>query len=155
MRDTPNVDDANLALRLYDLRREAELRKARATVGRLVAGQPWEKVRPLFDHDHAENAHLRQVTSYWEIVASFVNRGIFHPDVYLDTCGEGVFTLWAFRPHLDRIRAMGRPRFLVETERLVKASPAASERLDAIDRSMAARAAAAKPRSKGKPKRKG
>ncbi len=145
MRDTPNFDDANLALRLYELRREGEMRKARAMVGNLVAGQPWEKVRPLFDYAHGENAHLRQVTSYWEIAASFVNRGIFHPDVYLDACGEGIFTFWCFRPHLEKIREGGRPRFLAETERVIQSSPAARERLEAIERGMAARSAAAKP----------
>jgi hypothetical protein len=147
MRDTPNFDDANLALRLYELRREPEMRKARAMIGRVVAGQPFAKVRRLFDYDHPENAHLRQVTSYWEMVASFVNRGILHPEIYMDTCGEGIFTFWCFRPHLEAIRALGRPRFLAQTERLVSSYEPARRRLEEIDKSMAARAAA-KPRKR-------
>jgi len=146
MRETPNFDDANLALRLYELRRETEMRKARAMIGRQVAGRPWSEVRKLFDFSHAENAHLRQATSYWEMVASFVNRGILHPEVYLDTCGEGIFTYWSFRPHLETIRANGRPRFLMQTERLIQGFLPAQQRLEEIQRAMGARAAA-KPAS--------
>jgi len=152
MRDLPNFDDANLALRLYELRRDPEMRKARAFVGSL-AGKPWEEVEPVLSHGHPENAHFRQATSYWEIVASFVNRGIFHPDTYLDACGEGLFTYWTFRPHVERIRATGRPRFLLQTERLVADHAAARERLDLIDRSMSVQAATAKDAAARKPAR--
>lgn len=141
MRDAPNFEDAHFALRLYELRREPEMRKARAFVGSL-AGKPWEEVEPVLRHGHPENAHFRQATSYWEMVAAFVNRGIFHPDVYLDACGEGIFTYWALRPHVERVRATGRPRFLRQTERLVAENPGAKERLDQIERSMAVQAAA-------------
>jgi hypothetical protein len=154
MRDAPNFEDANFALRLYELRREPEMRKARAFVGSL-AGKPWEEVEPVLAYDHPENAHFRQATSYWEMVAAFVNRGIFHPDLYLDACGEGLFTYWTFRPHVERIRAKGRPRFLLQTERLVADHAAARERLDLIDRSMAVQAAAEKegPGKAPRPKR--
>jgi hypothetical protein len=136
MRDTPNFDDANFALRLYELRREPEMRRARQMIGDLVAGAPWEKIEPICAYGHPENAHFRQATSYWEMVASFVNRGIFHPDVYLDTCGEGLFTFAAFKPHLEKVRALRGPRFLVQTERLVKENPAAQERLAYVERTL-------------------
>src|SRR5262245_13011973 len=137
MADTPNFDDANLALRLYEIRRETELRKARSMIGELIDGAPWEAVEKVATWGHPENAHFRQVTSYWEIVASFVNRGIFHPDVYLDTCGEGIFTYWSFKPFIERIRADGSPRFFVQTEQLIREHPACPERLAAIRSAMA------------------
>ena len=138
MRDTPNFDDANFALKLYDLRRETEMRKARAMIGDKIAGEPWEKVEKILDYEHPENAHLRQATSYWEMVASFVNRGIFHPDVYLDTCSEGLFTFAAFLPHLEKVRALRGPRFLMQTERVVNENPAAKERVEMISKMFAA-----------------
>jgi hypothetical protein len=154
VRDAPNFDDANLALKLYELRREPEMRKARSMIGEKVAGRPWEEVERLFSWEHPENAHLRQATSYWEIVAAFVNRGILHPDMYLDACGEGIFTYWCFRPHLERIRAFPpRARFLLQTERVVAENPAIRERLDLIERNMSAHAAAEKPAAKRKPAR--
>lgn len=137
MRDTPNFDDANFALRLYEIRRETELRKARAMVGDVLDGAPWETVQAVATWGHKENAHFRQVTSYWEIVASFVNRGIFHPDVYLDTCGEALYTYSVLKPFVTRLRETQGPRFLAQTERAVVENPALRERVEMIDKARA------------------
>ena len=133
MAETPNFDDANLALRLYEIRRETELRKARSMVGDVLDGAPWETIEKVATWGHPENAHFRQVTSYWDIVASFVNRGIFHPDVYLDTCGEAIYTFSVMKPHLTKLRALTSPRFLAQTERVVNENPAVRERVEQID----------------------
>jgi hypothetical protein len=150
MRDTPNFDDANFALRLYELRREPELRKARQMIGDLLEGASWEQVQEVRDYAHPENAHFRQATSYWEMCSSFVNRGIFHPDVFLDTCGEAIYTYAVLEPHVEAIRRSGGPRFLVQTEKAIRDNPAIAERLADVRRRLeAARAAeAAKPSSK-------
>ena len=138
MRDTPNFDDANFALRLYDLRREPEMRKARLMIGNLLDGATPEKVQEVLQWTHKENAHFRQATSYWEIASSFVNRGIFHPDVFLDTCGEGLYTYSVLKPHLAKIRETNGPRFLLQLERLVNENPACAERVAIIDKARAA-----------------
>ncbi len=155
MPDVPNMDDANLALRLYELRREPELRKARKMVGDLLDGASWETVQAVRQYGHKENAHFRQVTSYWEMVCAFVNRGIFHPDVFLDTCGESLYTFSALEPHIAKIRESGSPRFLVQTEKVIADHPAVKERMDAIRAARAqwaaqaaAAAAAKKPAKK-------
>jgi|GEM_PF-313726 len=154
MPDVPNMDDAKLALRLYELRREPELRKARKMVGDLLDGASWETVQAVRAYGHKENAHFRQVTSYWEMVCAFVNRGIFHPDVFLDTCGEALYTFSALEPHVAKIRESGSPRFLLQTEKVIEGNLAVKERMDTI-RAMraqwAAQAAAAKAaKSSGK-----
>jgi hypothetical protein len=153
----PSHDDATLALKLYDLRRERELRKARRMIGDLCMGT-WEDVQRVMDYDHKHNAHFRQATSYWEMCASFVNRGIFHPAIFVDTCGEGLFTYAGFLPFIARIREQS-PRFLMQTEKAVSENPLLKERVDVIEKMMAgwrieaeqARAAEqAKSRRKGK-----
>jgi len=123
----PGFRDAFLALQLYDLRREAELRKARDLVGELMA-HSFDDVRPLLDYAHPKNAHLRQVVGYWEMAASFVLRGILHPDVYLDTCDEGIFTYAVLEEHLHRIREI-RPGFFERTESMVRRYPRIKGRL--------------------------
>jgi hypothetical protein len=153
MRDTPNFDDAKFALKLYELRRESELRKARSMVGDVLDGATDEVVDAVRTWGNKHNAHFRQVTSYWEMVASFVNREIFHPDVYLDTCGEGLYTFSVLKPHLARIRASDGPRFMLQTERAVNENPQLKERVDLIDRMRAdwfAKEAAKKPAPKAK-----
>lgn len=139
----PNMDDANLALKLYDLRRERELRKARNLVGDVLDGADWETIHAVMQYEHKRNAHFRQATTYWEMCASFVNRGIFHPDIYLDCCGEGLYTFSVFKPWLAKIREVGSPRFLMQTERVVNEHPACRERVENIDKARAAWAALA------------
>lgn len=137
VRDTPNFDDANFALRLYELRREPELRKARVMVGDLLDGAPYETFVSVMDYGHPENAHFRQVTSFWGMCASFVNRGIFHPDIFLDTCGEALYMYSVFKPHLAKIRE-GNAMFMMQIERLINDHPAIRERVDVVDKSRAA-----------------
>ena len=98
--------DAEIAMRLYDLRRESEMRKAR----NFVNFEFWPRSFEEFDAvassmDSQQNAYLRQVQSYWEMAASLVLRGTFHPGVFLDWCGEAFFTYAKFKPLLKEIRA--------------------------------------------------
>lgn len=131
----PSHADATLALTLYDLRRERELRKARRMIGDLCMGT-FEDVQAVMDYGHKHNAHFRQATSYWEMCASFVNRGIFHPAIFLDTCGEGLFTYAGFQPFIARIREQN-PRFMMQTEKAVSENPLLKERVDLIEKMMA------------------
>ena len=123
----PGFRDAWIGLQLYDLRREAELRRARDLVGELMSAS-FEDIRPLLDYAHPKNAHFRQVVGYWELAASFVLRGMLHPDVYLDTCEEGVFTYAVLEEHLPRIRE-SRPGFFAKTETVIKEHPSVKGRL--------------------------
>jgi hypothetical protein len=145
----PTYDDARLALELYDLRRETELRKARTLIGEL-SGEPWEKVKPVLDWEHPENAHFRQVIGYWEMAASFVNRGVLHPDTFLDTCSEGIFTFATLLPHLAKLRESYSPRVLVQTETMIGRNPAMKERVELIQKSMAAYAERQKAEAEAK-----
>jgi hypothetical protein len=124
----PAFRDAFLALQLYDLRREGELRQARSLVGTHLLGRTWEEIRPLFSYSHERNAHFRQLVGYWEMAASFVARGILHPEVYLDTCDEGLYTYAVLEEYLAKCREIRR-MFLVKTEQVIQEHPAVKGRL--------------------------
>src|SRR5688572_3272295 len=85
--------DAELILRLYDLRREERMRTARAWfLGNFSAGsmpELMEKYAPGTDH----NAYFRMVATYWEMAASFVVRGILHEDLFFENNGE-MLAVW-------------------------------------------------------------
>lgn len=85
--------DAELILKLYDMRREERLRTARAWfVGNFSAASTAElieKYPPGTDH----NAYYRMVTTYWEMAASFVVRGILHEDLFFENSGE-MLAVW-------------------------------------------------------------
>lgn len=124
----PGFRDAHIALQLYEMRREEELRAARNMVGTHLFAKEWEDIRPVLAYDHPENAHLRQVVAYWEMAAAFVNRGMFHPDVYLDHCDEGLFAYAVLEEHLSRIREI-RPQFFTKTEAMIQEHPRVKGRL--------------------------
>ena len=82
--------DAELLLKLYDLRREDRMRSARAWfAGNFSAGsvaEAMEKYPPGSDH----NAYYRMVGTYWDMAASFVIRGILHDEMFFENNGEMV-----------------------------------------------------------------
>src|SRR5450759_2548984 len=84
----PTYEDAQLVLKLYELRREEKLRAARDWFGGKFFPQTAEDVIALTG---TENAYYRMVTTYWEMAASFVARGVLNADLFLDSGGEMIF----------------------------------------------------------------
>lgn len=92
-------EEVNLMLRLYDLRREARLREARAWfVEHFHAGSP-EEVMQRYPQGSQENNFIRMVISYWDMVASIVNRGLISDEIFFENNGE-IWIVW------DRMRAI-------------------------------------------------
>jgi hypothetical protein len=147
MRD-PNHDDVNLVLKLYDLRRESEMRKARNFIGNYEINTV-DDVKAISAWTHPENAHFRQVMSYWGMVADFVTRGLFHPEMFAAHCGEALFIYAKFEPLLPQIRAEINPMFLMNIENAIKSDPAVETKVAQI-REMRARMMAAKPAAPAK-----
>jgi len=139
--------DAELILKLYDLRREAEMRKARAW----FAGwwpRSADAVIEMINApaNPAENAWFRQVSGYWEMAASFVLRGALNADLFYDSGGELWFTLAKVYPFLKEIREKAQVPYLFQRmEKVATSSAEARERLEAmLKRAEARRAAIAK-----------
>lgn len=82
--------DADLILRLYDLRRESECRKARQWF-RTWKPEGAGEVTDIADGRNAQcNAWLRQATTYWEMAFSLVNSGAIDETLFAKNCGEGI-----------------------------------------------------------------
>jgi hypothetical protein len=84
----PTAEDAQIIMRLYDLRREPEMRKARAWFAGFWPKDAHEIIRVINGADPQENAWFRQVTGYWEMAASFVLRGVLSEELFFDSGGE-------------------------------------------------------------------
>ncbi len=139
----PTVADAELALKLYDLRRESEMRKARNF---LVVDFWPEKVEDVTRHITAfgsqENAWLRQVVGYWEMAASFVVQGVLHERAFYDSCSEAYFLFAKFSPLLKDLRAaIEAPQFLANLEKVVLGSRHGRERIQDLTRRLEKRRA--------------
>ena len=79
MSSNPTATDAQVILQLYDLRREAELRKARNWITTEFWPQNADDILTVvnaFPSQH--NAWMRQVGSYWDMAATFVVQGALH-----------------------------------------------------------------------------
>jgi hypothetical protein len=137
------TEDAQLILKLYELRTEATMRQARTwLVTEFFPTKAEEAVNILCAIGTEENAWMRQVISYWDMAAAFVTHGALNAELFLDCNMEPFFLYAKFEPFLKEIRA-ARPTFLSKLQRLVDEYPEARERVDQMVGSMPDRAAAA------------
>src|ERR1700682_2388523 len=120
----PTYDDAVLVLKLYELRREERLRAAREWFATRFFPQAYEEVRAVALGTGIENAHWRMVTSYWDMAASFVARGVLHPELFFDSGGEALFVWAKLEPFIAQLREETQaPRLLANVERAIAMVP--------------------------------
>ncbi len=124
--------DAEIILRLYELRRETLMRQARAW----ITGEFWPTTAEEYfavagNAADPHNPWLRQVLSYWEMAAAMVLHGAVSAELFVDCNGEGFFLLAKFAPILDEIRKKS-PGFLIKTAELVKRFTAATARYEMV-----------------------
>ena len=130
MSELPTHHDAELILKLYDLRREPVMREARRFVADFWPTSLDDVLAIAMNRGTKENAYLRQITGYWEMAASFVNRGALNRDLALDNFGELFFVYAKIEPYLQGYRdAVGMQQFLQQAQQLVDSSPETRERL--------------------------
>ncbi len=131
--------DAEIILKLYELRTEAVLRQARAW----MTGEFWPNTAEDFfavaqNPRDPHNAYFRQVTTYWEMAAAMVLHGAVSVELFVDCNGEGFFLLAKFAHILEAIREK-MPTFLNKTSELVNRFPAAATRYEVTLKNVQAR----------------
>jgi hypothetical protein len=110
-------DDANLVMRLYDLRREEKLREARAWFVTYFKPKTMADIEQLCPPGSENNARMRQVASYWDMAASFVAAGVLNPELFFASNREMLLVAVRFRPVLAELRAVFKdPSFLRDLE---------------------------------------
>ncbi|MBK8179294.1 MAG: hypothetical protein IPK67_10485 [Planctomycetes bacterium] len=102
-KESPDHHDAELVLRLYELRRESVMRSSRDAMMRFLP-RTWEELLAVTAPTHPSNAAWRQVSSYWEMAYSFARHGVVNPDFLIENGGEGLFLFAKVHPHLERFR---------------------------------------------------
>jgi hypothetical protein len=127
--------DADLIIKLYDLRRDETMRKARKYFALEFFPKSFEDVKEIFTNirDYPEqNAYLRQVVSYWDMAAAMVNHGSIDRALFLDTNGE-FFVVWAkIGDYIEDLRASFGPQFLVNLEKLIASAPDGAKRVQTL-----------------------
>ena len=137
--------DAEIILRLYELRTEAVMRQARAW----ITGEFWpDTVEDFFavagNPADPHNAWFRQVITYWEMASAMVLHGAVSAELFVDCNAEGFFLLAKFAHILEGIRERN-PTFMMKTSELVNRFTAASARYEAVLKNVEARRRTVRP----------
>jgi len=139
-------EEAGLILKLYELRREETMRKARDWYFREFNPE-W-----VADFNAAmfgeQSGYLRMVISYWDMTAALVNNGAISLQLFNDSNGEHIGVFSKVEPLLGELRAAYGPQFAANFEKLIDSTPdgrkrvaAAREQMKAIRAQMAAKQA--------------
>lgn len=113
--------NADLLIKIYDLRREEKLRKGRAW----LLGKFWfddmksflEACPPGSD----ENAWYRQVITYWDMVGAIVNHGMIDEDLFFETTLEGMLTWIRVKRVVQQFREMRKnPMYVMNLEKMAE-----------------------------------
>jgi hypothetical protein len=118
--------DAELILRLYELRREEVLRKARRFLVFEFNPKTLEELRAVSRDTKSEfNSYWRQAMTFWEMSASLVLRGALDADLFLDSNLEGILIYAKFHHwHAETEKQSGNP-FMGQTAALIAKFPEA------------------------------
>lgn len=87
-KDYPDNYDAELLLRLYDLRREAKLRQGREWLMREFRANTFDEYVAQAPPGSESNALFRMTVSYWEMAASLVNHGLINEALFFENASE-------------------------------------------------------------------
>src|ERR1700722_13334937 len=99
-------EQVNLMLKLFEARREAKLREAREWYMTSFTPASAEDLMPRFPPGGKENAAMRMVVSYWEMVASIVNRGLIDEEFFFENSGEQWVVWERLKPVVPAFRTM-------------------------------------------------
>lgn len=100
----PTYEDAELILRLYDMRREARLRQGRAWFVSSFKVKTLEEFAAVCPPGSDQHASYRMVTTYWEMVASFVTAGILNEELFFQSGRELLLVYERMRGILPLLR---------------------------------------------------
>src|ERR1044072_1109948 len=121
--------DADLILKLYDLRREKTMRDARNWFFTFAPEGPQDFLDVLTSD---KSGLYRMVISYWDMACSLVNNGAIDAQMFNDANGEHVVVYAQMEQFIPMLREhLCAPQFLAHLEKVVKALPDSEERLAA------------------------
>ena len=123
-------EEADLILKLYELRREETMRKARDWFFREFNPESMADINNAMFSEHS--GHLRMVMTYWDMAAALVNHGAISIDFFTDTNGEHISAFSKLELLLGEMRAAYSPQVLANLEKLIDATPEGRQRSAAM-----------------------
>ena len=122
------VESADLILKLYDLRREETMRKARDWFFTFNPTSAQDYMTAMMNPE--TGGYLRMVASYWDMAASFVNHGAIDAEMFNDTNGEHMIVFAKIEPFLAELREIWQePKSFYHLEKVIMDKPNGAEKL--------------------------
>ena len=115
-KQTPDHHDAELVLKLYDLRREAVMRESRDALNKDFWPRNEKEAVAITEMSHPLNRQYRQVATYWEMVYGMAKHGVVHTEFLMESNGEGLLLYARIEPYLAAIRTATSPRAFSKAE---------------------------------------
>ena len=123
--------DVMAILKLYELRREPEMRLARQWYFSQFAPRSAMDIIALYRGGERASANFRMITSYWDMAASFVLNGGIDEKMFFDSGTEYIFVYSKIQPFLAEIRQMfHEPEYLINLENLAMRTPGIEAKLE-------------------------
>src|SRR5882757_1386622 len=99
-----SIRQAELILKLYELRREPVMREARSYIGGEFLPASADELVSIVTGGGKQGSFVLQVYGYWDMVAAFVHNGALTPRLVYDTCQEMYFQYEKIQPYLAEFR---------------------------------------------------
>ncbi len=117
---------AELIMQLYDLRREATMRDARNWFVAYFPSSGQDIMQAMVNPK--TSGYYRMVVSYWDMAASFVNRGAIDEEMFLESNGEALSVFAKIEPFVEEVRTLlNNPNYAKNLEKLAMKKPNAKE----------------------------
>ena len=159
-KERPDHHDAELLLKIYDLRREPVMRASRNAIAAQFWPRTYDELVAVVQAPHPLNAAWRQTSSYWEMVYNMARHGIVNAEYFVEGNGEGLLLFAKIEPFLKQFRDQFSPTAFRNAEWVATETSAGREilgrfraRLEMMRRQMEAAVAASAPKSASKPRR--
>ena len=127
MAKKPTTADADIVLKLYDLRREKVMRDSRNAMFGFVP-KTYEEMVAILAPDHPHNAAFRQVSSYYEMAYGFARHGAVNAELVAESTVEGLILYAKVLPFLPRLRQEYSPTMFHNAEWMTKKTKAFQQR---------------------------
>ncbi len=122
------VESADLIMKLYDLRREETMRKARNWMFTFNPTSAADIEQTMMDPE--VGGYLRMVLSYWDMAATFVAHGAIDAEMFNQTTGEQIGVFAKIEPYLEELRTKWEmPEAFKNLEQVIYAAPGGKERV--------------------------
>ena len=114
----PTFEQADLQLKIFDLRREARLRQARDWFNQHFFANSLDEAMRIAPMESEAGTFFMMVVSYWDRACAYLNHGLLHEDLFFETDGEFYFVWERVKPTIEEGRKrFSNPMFLANLEK--------------------------------------